>query len=93
MKTVNLETITDMQLWCKTWPLNGVDLTRVKQKLLRRWKGVYESFSNHQKSRESFTVTIHCNLANLVKIFHGIIKLLHPIDPRRMALLKERYAE
>ena len=28
-----------------------------------------------------------------MKIFPGIIVRLHPIDPRRMAALKERYAE
>ena len=28
-----------------------------------------------------------------MKTFHGIIELPHSIDPRRMALLKERYAE
>ena len=28
-----------------------------------------------------------------VKIFPGIIELQHPIDPRQMGLLRERYAE
>ena len=56
-------------------------------------KKVQESFSNHQKSRESFTVTIHCNLAHLVKIYHGIIKLRHLMDPRRMVLVRDRCAE
>ena len=32
MKIVNLETITDMQSWCRTWPLNGSSRIRVKQK-------------------------------------------------------------
>ena len=31
--------------------------------------------------------------ANLVKIYHGISALLHLINPRRMAMRKERYAE
>ena len=29
------------------------------------------------------------SLANLVKMYHGIIELQHIIDPRQMALLKE----
>ena len=31
MKIVNLETITDMQSWCRTWPLNGSSRIRAKQ--------------------------------------------------------------
>ena len=42
---------------------------------------------------KSFTLTIHWNLANLVKIYHGIIELRHFIDPRQMASLKEPYEE
>ena len=33
------------------------------------------------------------NLSNLVKIYHGIIEHQHRTDPRRMVLLKKRYAE
>ena len=35
-KIVNLETNTDMQSWCRTWPLNGSKHIRAKQKLLTR---------------------------------------------------------
>ena len=35
MKVVNLETIIDMQSWCRTWPPNGSSRIRAKQKLLR----------------------------------------------------------
>ena len=31
MKIVNLETITDMQSWCRTWPPNGPSHFRAKQ--------------------------------------------------------------
>ena len=41
----------------------------------------------------TFTQTIHWTLANPVKVYHGIIELLHSIDPRRKVLLKERYEE
>ena len=34
VKDVNLETIIDMQLWCKTWLPNGSSRIRAKQKLL-----------------------------------------------------------
>ena len=39
MKVVTLETIIDMQSWCKTWPPNGSSHIRAKQKLLRKHKG------------------------------------------------------
>ena len=55
-------------------------------------KRVFESFSNRHKSQKYF-LTIHWNLANLVKNYHGITELQHLIDPRQMVLLKERYAE
>ena len=37
--------------------------------------------------------TIHWNLENLVKMFHGIIQRQHLIDPKRMASLKEPFDE
>ena len=45
------------------------------------------------KTEKLFVRTIHWNLENLVKIYRGIIELQHLIDPKRMALLKERCAE
>ena len=39
----NLETITDMQSWCKTWPPNRSSRIRAKQKLLRKHKGARKS--------------------------------------------------
>ena len=38
MKMVSLETITEMQSWCKSLPLNGHNFVRVKRKLFRRRK-------------------------------------------------------
>ena len=43
VKNVNLETITDMQSWCKTWLLNGYNLIHVKQKLRKELKGACKS--------------------------------------------------
>ena len=43
VKIVNLETIIDMQSWCRTWPLNGSSRILAKQKLLRRHKGACKS--------------------------------------------------
>ena len=80
---------------CGTRSCHSVDpilSVQNKNKHLRRRKRVYESFSSRQKS-QTFTLTIHWQLANPVKIYHGIIELRHLIDPRRMVLLKERYAE
>ena len=52
-----------------------------------------EDLSCRRKGRNSFTLTIHQNLANLVKTCPGIIVHQHPINPRQMVLLKELYAE
>ena len=43
VKVVNLETIIDMQSWCRTWPPNGSSRIRAKQKLLRKHKGACKS--------------------------------------------------
>ena len=72
MKTVNLETITDVQSWCRTWPPNGSSRIRVEQKLLRKHKGACESSWSRIGSLKSFTLTIPWNSAKLVKIFPGI---------------------
>ena len=42
-------------------------------------KGVYKSFSSRHRSQKLFAQTIRWNLANLVKNFHGIIELRHPV--------------
>ena len=44
MTTANLETITDMQSWCRTWPLNGSKHIRAKQKLHRKLKRSLQKF-------------------------------------------------
>ena len=43
MKFVKLETIIDMQSWCRTWPPNGSSRIRANQKLLRKHKGACKS--------------------------------------------------
>ena len=66
---------------------------RAKQKLLRRRRRVHKSFSSRYRSQKLFTQTTHWSWENHVKIYHGIIELRHLIYPRRMVLLKERYAK
>ena len=93
VKVVNLETIIDMQSWCRTWPPNGSSRIRAKQKLLRKHKGACKSSWSRTGSLKSFTLTIPWNLANPVKIFPGIIVRRHHTDRKQMGLLKERCAE
>ena len=81
MTIANLETITDMQSWCRTQPPNGSRRFRAKPKLHK--KGILKSF----------TLTIPRNSAKLVKIFPGIIARLHHTDRRLMVLLKDRVKE
>ena len=78
MKIVNLETIIDMQSWCRTWPPNGSSRIRVKQKLHRKHKEACKSSWSQIGSVKSFTLTIPWNLAKPVKIFPGIIARRHP---------------
>ena len=84
MKMVNLETIADTQSRYKISTLNGYNLNRAKLKLPRRRTGVYESFSSRRQSLTSFIQTIRWNLANPVKLPHGIIVHQRSIDPRQM---------
>ena len=80
VKVVNLETIIDMQSWCRTWPPNGSSRIRAKQKLLNKHKGGFKSSWSRTGSLKSFTLTIPWNFAKLVKIFPGIIVRRHHTD-------------
>ena len=60
---VNLETITDMQSWCRTWPPNGSSRIRAKQKLLKKHNGACKISWSRIGSLKSFTLTIPWNLA------------------------------
>ena len=89
VKDVNLETIIDMQSWCKTWLHNGSSRIRAKHKLLRKPKSSWSRIGN----LKSFTLTISWNLARPVKIFPGIIVRQHHTDQKQMGLLREQCAE
>ena len=72
--------------WIQSYPC--------ETKIHRRRKRVGKSFSGRHTSQKFFFFqTIHWSLANLVKIYHGIIEFQHFIDPRQMTLLKEPYEE
>ena len=92
VKVVNLETIIDMQSWCRTWPLNGSSRIRAKQKLHRKAREVCKSSWSRIGSLKSFTLTIPWILASPVKNYPGII-VRHQTDHKRMGLLREQCAE
>ena len=92
-EVVTRETVTDTLSWYKIPPLNGYNLIRAKQKLLKRRTRVYEGSSSRHRSQRSFIQTIHWSLGNRVKNYHGIIERLHLIDPRLTELPKGQYAE
>ena len=52
MKVVNLETIIDMQSWCRTWPPNGSSHIRAEQKLLRKHKRSLQKFLEPSRKPE-----------------------------------------
>ena len=93
VKEVNLETITDMQSWYKTWLLNGNNRIRVKQKPLRQLKRACTSSWSRLGSQKSFKLTIPRSLAKPVKTFLGIIVRRHLTIQKEMGLLREQYAE
>ena len=93
VKVVNLETIIDMQSWCRTWPPNGSSRIRAKTKLHKKPREACKSSWNPRGNQKSFTLTILWNLAKPVKIFPGIISRLHHTDRRLMVLQKEQCAE
>ena len=80
MTIANLETIIDMQSWCRTWPPNGSSRIRVEQKLRRKHKGACKISWSQIGSLKSFTLTVPWNLAKPVKIFPGIIVRQHHTD-------------
>ena len=56
MTIANLETNTDMQSWCRTWPLNGSRHIRAKQKLHKKPREARKSFWNPRGILTSFTL-------------------------------------
>ena len=73
VKDVNLETIIDTLLWYKIWQHTGYNHTHAKQKLLRKRRRACKSSWSRGGNQKSLTLAILQNLANLVKIFPGII--------------------
>ena len=56
VKVVNLETIIDMQSWCRTWPPNGSSRIRAKQKLHRKYRESCTSSWSQIGNLKSFTL-------------------------------------
>ena len=84
MTIANLETMTDMQSWCRTWPLNGSKHIRAKPKLHKKPRESCKSSWNPRGNLMSFTLTIPWNSAKLVNISPGIIARLRHTDRRLM---------
>ena len=57
MEIENLQTIIDVQSWCRTWPLNGSKHIRAKRKLLRKHKGACKSSWSQIGNLKSFIYT------------------------------------
>ena len=52
---MNLETIIDMQVWCRTWPPNGSSLIRAKQKLRRTHRSLQKFLEPIEKLKVIYT--------------------------------------
>ena len=87
MRCVNLGKITGVPWWYKIWLLHGCNRILVKENLLRRREGGFESCSSSPEARhESFALTRRWNLAKPVKISSGIIGRQNLIVLRQMVL-------
>ena len=64
----NLETITDLQSWCKIEPINGSKCAKTKN-FTRNPEKLAKVPRTREKILKSFTLTIPWNSAKLVKIF------------------------
>ena len=73
---MNLGTITDTLSWYKISLLREYNLIRIKSKLHRRRRRVYERSWDRCITQKLFTFSIHWDLTNPVKNYHGIIGLL-----------------
>ena len=67
--------------------------TRVKQKLPRRPRRVYESFQSRHRSQKSFTLTIPWNLASLFRNHPGIMVRQRHTCQKQMGLQRESSAQ
>ena len=68
----NLETITDMKLWCRTWLGHSMDpgVSVQKQNFTKNPEKLAKVPGTREETK-SFTLTIPWNSAKIVKIFPG----------------------
>ena len=52
---MNLETIIDLQSWCRTWPLNGSSRIRAKQKLQETQRSLQKFLDPNRKPKVIYT--------------------------------------
>ena len=71
--------------WIQSYPC--------KTKTSQETQTSLQKFLEPNRKPKSFTLTIPWNLANLVKIFPGIIVHQHHTDQKQMGLLREQFAE
>ena len=94
MRNVNPETITDTLSWNKILPLNGLNLSRAKQRSSQETgRSLFKVLGTVAQTESCKNKQFDWSLANLVKIYDGIIELQHLIDPWQKAYLKEPYEE
>ena len=91
---MNLETIIDMQSWCRTLATQWIQSYPCKtQNFSGNTRGACKSSWSQIGSLKSFTLTIPWNSAKLVKISPGIIVRRHHTDQKQMGMLKGQFAE
>ena len=71
--------------WIQSCPCKTNSSCETEKSLSNSW--------SRRTDRKLHTQTTRWNLGTHVKFYHGITALQHLIDPRRMVLLRERYAE
>ena len=91
MKEVNPGTITGTLSWYKISPLSGYKLIRVRTRIHRTRRRVHEGFLSRHKSQKLSFRTIHWNLVNLAKHYHGIIESPRFVAQKQTELQKRAF--
>ena len=93
MKIVNLETIIDMQSWCRTWPPNGSSRIRARQKLQETQRSLQKFLESNRKPKVIYTDNSTEFGKSCEDLSWKIIVRQHHTDRKQMGLLRDQCVE
>ena len=93
MTIANLETIIDMQSWCRTWPPNGSSHIRAKIKTSQETQRSLQKFLEPDRKPKVIYVDNSLEFGKSFEELSGINVRQHHTDQKQMGLPKEQCAE